>query len=88
MTKPVETAEHMLRRNFLEVPRAHGAFDRFEQRVLADPLGAAEHQPVVDLLTRSLHAMGEERDDMVGVVGVDPLDVVNPSARPSPRRQA
>ena len=59
LEEAVEAAEHLLRRDFLEIPRANGVLDRLQHGVLADALEAAEHKAVVDLLVRSLHAMGE-----------------------------
>ena len=82
----VEAAEHLLRRHLDKVPRADGALDRFEQRVLADALKAAEHQAVVDLLLRPLHPVGEEGNDVVGLVRVDSADMLDP--RPGLRRVA
>ncbi len=56
----VEAAKHLLRRRLDKIPRPDGALDRFEQRVLADPLEAAKDQAVIDLLVRALHPVGEE----------------------------
>jgi hypothetical protein len=61
----------MLRRNFDEIPRAHGAFEWLKQGVFADAWNAAEHEPVVDLLVRTLRAMGEKCDDVADAVGID-----------------
>ena len=86
LEEAVEAAEHLLRRDLDEVPRAYGALDGFEQGVLADALKAAEDEPMIDLLVRPLHAMGEQRDDVVGFVGVDRPDMRDP--RPGLRRVA
>ena len=63
----VEAAEHLLRRHLGEIPGADRVLDRLQQRVLADALLAAEHQRVVDLLVRPLHAMRAPADDMGGM---------------------
>jgi hypothetical protein len=69
---------HSVRRDFVEIPRSHRALHRLEQRVLADPLGAAEHQRVVDLVLRVLHPVGQPFDDMFGIVAEDFADMVKP----------
>ena len=74
LEEAVEAAEHLLRRRFLEVPCADCVLDRLEQGVLADALKAAEDEPVVDLLLRPLHPVGEKLDDVAGVVGIDPAE--------------
>ena len=43
-------AEHVLRRDLVEIPGPDRRLHRLQQRVLADPLRAAEDQRVIDLL--------------------------------------
>ncbi len=74
----VEPPEHVLRRHFAEIPRADRVLDRFEHRVLADALRAAEHERVVDLLLRPLHAVGQPQDHVLGLLAVDLADVLQP----------
>lgn len=75
-----EASQALLWRNLLEVPRSNCVLDWFEQGILADALFTAEYQRVVDLYVWVLDAMGEPSNDMVGVVGVDIPDVVDPLA--------
>jgi hypothetical protein len=58
----------------------HGptALDRLDKGILANPLGAAEHDGVVDLLTRPLHPVGEPADNVVAIIRIDFIDVVEP----------
>jgi hypothetical protein len=49
-----------------------------EQRVLADALGAAQDNSVIDLLVRPLDPMSEPRDDVIGVVAVDFANMIEP----------
>ena len=42
------------------------------------PCWSAQHQRVVDLLLRALHPVRQPLDDMVGVVGIDLVDMVEP----------
>src|ERR1700733_8109988 len=92
LDEPVEAAKGLLRTCFLEVPRANGMLDRLQHGVLSNAWDAAEHQPMVDLFLRALHAMGEPFDDVVGFVGVNLPDVFDPRlgfggiARRGPRR--
>ena len=64
LEESVEAAEQLHRRHLGEVPRADRVLDRLEQRVLADALGAAEHERVVDLLGRELDAVRQPADQM------------------------
>ena len=53
--------------------------DRLEQRILADTLRAAQHQGVIDLLGRPLHAVRQPAHDMCRIIlGVDRFDMVDP----------
>ena len=82
LQEAIEAAEHMLRRHLGEIPRPDRVLDRFEHRVLADALIAAEHERVVDLLLRALHSMREPFHDVIGVVLAENLvDVIEPSVR-------
>ena len=53
---------------------------RLEQCVFADALGTAQDQRVVDLVLRTLHALRQPGDDMVGVCGIDPVRMLDPGA--------
>ena len=44
------------------------------------PWRSAQHQPVVDLVLRLLGPMREPAKNVVGVVGVDITDVIQPHA--------
>ena len=77
----VELAEDLLRAGLAEVGRCRSAMpDRGEDRVLADPLLAAEQEGVVELFARPLHAMGEPELDVFEVVGIDLVDHARASA--------
>ena len=80
LQEAVEAAEHLLRRHLGEIPWPDRVLDRLQQRVLADALQAAEHERVVDLLVGPLHAVRQPMDDVIGVVGIDLVDVVEPRA--------
>ena len=88
LEETVEAAKDVLRGHFFEVPRADGMLDRLQHGVLADAGNAAEHQPVVDLLVRALHPMGEPLDDVVGLVTVDLPGMLDPRTQPWPGRRA
>jgi len=64
----------------MKIPGADGVLDWFEQRVLADPLRAAEHECMVNLLARTLRSMREPRNDMGGVIRIEHADVIEPRA--------
>src|SRR5262249_51315940 len=72
----------MRRRYLVKIPGADGMLDRLEQRILADALRSAEHEPVVDLLLGSLYPLRQPPDDMVRVPrGVeDAAHVLDPRA--------
>jgi hypothetical protein len=70
--------DELSRRHLAEVPRTDRVHQGLDDRALADALPAAEAERVVDLLARPLHAVGEPRDDVVGIVGVDLVDVTAP----------
>jgi hypothetical protein len=74
----VKVPQHRLRRDFMEIPRADGALQRFEDRILADALLAAESQYVVDLLARPLHAMGLPALDVTCFIGPQSVQMVAP----------
>ena len=88
LDEAVETAQQFGRRHLVEIPRPDGVLDRLEHRVLADALRAAQHQRVVDLLARALHAVRQPADDVLGVVGIDLADVVEPRLGLARRRPA
>jgi len=77
----VEPSEHVRRHHLDEIPRPDRLLDRLEQSVLADALPAAEHQSVVDLLSRPLHAMSKTCDDVLGIVGINPMHMLEPRIR-------
>ena len=79
--KAIEPAEHLNRRGLLEVPCSNGVLHRFKQRILADALLPAENKCVIDLLLWPLNPVREEVDDVVGFIGIDETDVINPSLR-------
>ena len=54
---------------------------RFEHRVLADALGTAQQQCMIDLFLRALHPVGKPWQDMIGIVGIDFVNVIKPRAR-------
>ena len=69
----------MLRRDFGEIPGTNRALDRLEERVLADPLGTAEHQGMIDLDLRVLHPLCQPHDDVAAIVfAKDFMNVVEP----------
>ena len=74
----VEAAKHLLRRHLDKIPWADSSLDRFEQRVLADPLKAAKDQAVIDLLVRPLRPVGEEGNDVIGFVWINSADMLDP----------
>src|SRR5271155_5694194 len=82
----VETSEHGLRLDFLEVPAADRVLYRLKQRVLADALLAAEDQGVVDLDVRRLGPMRQPADDVAGFVAKNSAGMLKP--RSSLRRIA
>ena len=78
--KAIEAPEHHLWRHLGEIPRPDGALRRLQQRVLTDALRAAKDQSVIEVLDmRLLHAPREPFDDVVGVVGIDLIDVIEPA---------
>ena len=48
------------------------------ETILANALVASEQEGVVDLLPGELHPMRKPLDDVLGVVGVDPVYVLQP----------
>ena len=81
LQEAVEAAEQDRRRDLRDIPRADRVFRWLEQGVLPDPLSAAQHQRVVDLLGRPLHPVRQPGDDMLGIGGVDFVHVVDPQIR-------
>jgi hypothetical protein len=76
--KSVEAAKHVLRWNLVKIPRPDCPLDGSSRVSLPDTLGAAEYKSVVNLLARPLHAVGAPLDDVVGIVGKDLADVMDP----------
>ena len=81
MTKPLNRPSSCGGDDIGEIPRPDGVLDRLEQRVLPDALRAAEHEGVVDLLLRLLHAVREPLRDVVGIVRIDVLHELEPACR-------
>src|SRR5262249_50719642 len=75
----VECAEQMTRRDVVEIPRSDGALDRLQQRILADALGAAKHERMVDLLLRALYPLRQPVNDVHGVVRENLVHMFEPT---------
>jgi hypothetical protein len=73
--EPVEATQQVSGRYLGKVPRPDGVLDGLEQRVLADALRTAEHQRVINLLVRTLHAMRHPRHDVLRIGAVNRPDV-------------
>lgn len=55
--------------------------DRLQQAILADALAASEDNDVIDFLSGPLDPMREKTDDVIGIVGIDPANMVDPWLR-------
>jgi hypothetical protein len=88
LEKAVESAKHLLGRDFDEIPRSDRALDGFEQGVLAYARLAAEDERVVDLHLRVLYPVREPIDDVPCVFAKNCVDVIEPRLDISPCRRA
>ena len=77
----VEAAHDLLGTDLLKIPRADSVPRTFHQGIFTDALRPAEHECVVDFCLRLLPPLGAPLPDVVGVVGVDLVDVVEPHLR-------
>src|ERR1700689_4989809 len=74
----VKPAEYLLRRNLTKVPWSYCGLDWFQHGVLTHTLRTAEHERVVDLLVGKLHAVRQPFYDVIGFIGENLLDVLDP----------
>jgi hypothetical protein len=77
----VVVAHDILRRHLFEIPRPDAVFERFEHGVLADTGGAAENDSVIDLDGGVLDSVRAVRDDVPGIVRVNPVNQLDPAIR-------
>jgi hypothetical protein len=76
--EPIEPPEHVVRRHLMEIPRPHRALDRLKRCILADALTATEHDGVIDLVSRALHAVRQPVKQVLNVVAKHAVHVVEP----------
>src|SRR5262245_27134281 len=69
----------MCRRHLTKIPWPNRMFERLGQRILANTLGAAEHQGVVDLLLRALNPVRQPFDAVVRLRRVKPVRMLDPT---------
>jgi hypothetical protein len=69
----IVVAHDVLRRDLFEIPWPDAELEWLQHGILADPGNAAEQDRVVDFDGRELDAVGAVRNDVLGVVGVDPV---------------
>src|SRR5262245_63461839 len=78
--KSSEDTEQLRGRDLFEIPWADCMLHRLKHRVLADARSAAEHQAVVYLIVRALHAVCEVQNNALMILRINTLDEFKPPA--------
>src|SRR5262249_49406998 len=74
----IESGKQVGRFDLLEVPATNRFLYCLQQRIFPDALRADEHERVVDLASWSLHAVRQPFDDVVGIIWINPMDMIEP----------
>jgi hypothetical protein len=64
-----------------EIPMANRPFDWLQRRILADPRLASKDERVIDFFARTLNAVSQILNDVIGIVRKDAADMLDPRHR-------